>query len=435
MTVGADGLEPEVSPTSPVVDTSIESPTQPVVTGEITQTDPTTTTPTPPVEGSNRDTRPRDPFGRFVEKPEAEPDPVKEALDKLAGPAKPQSLPAKEAKPASPPIAATPQQATEKPETAPKAASPDALTTDPFADYSEQERKALREKTSGRMVELHRRWTDSEAKRKEVEPLAEAGKEYTELLDSFGVREDVGYVPPDHMAGLIRVQAGINRAQLAIQQGRTPAPADLQSLDLLTENVTRLRQQFGLAPVATTQAALEPLQGDLPQDMRDLVEVYGLPEADVRLLAAIKAKPAAQAPSAPTPPPAAPVPPPEPPVQHQQVNPAEAAYAGLLNRTLASEGAGPDQIPTLMEGARKSIMRRFAVDSASAAALFNDMSAKDRFDMLMETHRGSKKALPPPVTRLPPPTTQRSLTGPTPRATTAPSSDAVIAAIERMTAG
>lgn len=431
MTVGADGLVPEVSPTSPVVIDANAPSTQPVVTGESQTQQTTTTTPTPPVEDSTKP--PRNAKGRFEEKPDAGPDPVKEALDALCAP---DTSAKDQAKDPSPPKSAKPAAIEKASEPDASAAKPDALTTDPLADYDDRERAALRGKTRERVETLHHRWRESEQKRQEEEPLVAAGKEYTSLLDEFNIRHDVGFVPAEHLAGLIKVQAGINRAQQALAKGQTPSPADLQSLELLAGNVAQLQQRFGIqAPVSREPAAVKPHEGELTQDMRDLVDL-GIDEKDVRLLAAIKGR---QAPPV-TPP--APVPqqaPPAPsraPMEAPSVTVMEAAYARKLETEVAASGiTDPNHMNTLMAEARKQIMKDFSVPAAQVHEIFNTMSARERYEMLTGINRslGAKPtATSPPPVKLSPPVQSRSLSGNAPRKSAHASSDPVIEALDRL---
>ena len=418
--------------------TQVESaPTQPVDTGEQTTPAPASDATSPPeVTGQPKDDRPRDEQGRFAPKqPETSPaDPVQEAIAKLARPekAKPASTPAPAGKPA--------------PEAKPATAKPtqDATTTStPVDDLDapEAERAAWKQHTRERFDKvLTTLRTEREARAAET-PFVQKGKEFDGLLTEYGLQEDVGFVPKEHIAGLISVQASVNRGLIALQQGRIPAPKDREALATFGQTVDQLRAQFGVQTATPQAQAPVPFAGELPADLKDLVEVYGIDEKRVRLLAALEAKaPAAaqaptQQPPQPTQAPAAP----QAPAKPEGVD-MDALYGRRLMAEISAAGdqnaAQTMRVLLAHPATKNEVMRKFpGTTPADVPAVFNAMDPRDRYEVLKAAHAGMTKQVPARPSSTPPPaTTNRSVsTTATPRrAAPDANSDPVAAAIAFM---
>lgn len=376
------------------------------------------------------DSQPRDDKGRF-----ANPDPA-QAGQALA----PAAKPGQPAKPPATPAAAAPAKPG-APTTA--AASQQGVEVDPFHGFDERERAAFKGKTRERVEDLHHRWREEATKRTELETELQKPDEFQQVIQQFELDNDVGFVPPQHLAGLVKSQAAVTRALISLQQNRRPADQDVEIATGFFERIDEVREQLGLGSAAA--ATIEPFQGQLPQDMADLVSVYGLDEADVRMLAAIKAKGTGAATStAPRSQPPAPVRAPAPPVpaarpQQPQGVDMEQLYGQRLASDLVRDGVSAEMTrahyQVILPIAAKIVQQRFpTLPPDRVGAVFDALPPKDRYDILVEAHREHRKpsVSPPARSSTPPPpaTTHASFTGSAPRASAAsPSSDPVVNAI------
>jgi len=410
---------PVDSLTTDVVSQPAEStPTQPVDTGEQTTPASETTHSTPPVETDTTpkvDPRPRDEFGRFKPQEGDEViDSVQEAINRLAKPEP--GAAAKEKAPVGKP-GPTAKQPEAKAPTA-KPATPDALTTDPLVDLtpSDAEKAHWSTKTKERFEKLLSKTKELYAQR-ETDPDFTAGKDFNSLKKEFGLDNDIGFVPKEHIAGLIQVQAAINRSLIARNQGRAPSPEDVQALGDMGQTLDQLRAQFGLQS-AQSQTAVKPFAGALPDDLKDLVEVYGIDEKRVRMLAALEAgdKPPAQQQQQQIP--AQQV----APVQQQQPLPQGVDMQQLYSRRFLTElttkgDENPQQTMRVLlahPSTKTEVMRKFpGTTPADVPFVFNALDAKERYEVLTAAHTAMTKQTKVPVRSItpPPPTTNRTLTG------------------------
>ena len=251
------------------------------------------------------------------------------------------------------------------------------------------------------------------------EPHVQAGKDFNDLIDRFELGKDIGYVPKEHIAGLVKVQAAVNRGLLALQGGQTPAPQDVKLLAELGQTIDSMRGKFGIqAPVAAP--SIKPLQGELPADLAELVSVYGLPEQRVRLLAAMEAaeKAATKPPERQAPPqqPTPPAPPAQQPPQQPQpgVN-FDQIYGRKLVTELATLGEQDPNKKALellhSPEAKQEVMRQFpGVTIHQVPMVFDSLGADKRFEILLAAYRATAKRVParPPATP-PPATNQRTV--------------------------
>lgn len=434
MAVGANEQEPsgESLPPNAALPQDDAAPTQPVDTGEQTTPAHEASTPHPPEEPAPKDARPRDEQGRFA--PGAGSDPVQDAIAKLAKPALPEAAP----KPA--PAATPPEKpSAAKPEAKP--AKPDTLTTDPLADLnpSDDEKARWSPRTKERFDKVFSRTREVAEQLKNAEPDIASGKEFNKLIDDFKLREDIGFVPPENLAALVRAQASVNRALIAMQQGRRPAPQDVEALSDLGADVDSLRTKLGVAPAQPDPAEIAPFTGELPADLKDLVDVYGIDEKRVRLLASLETR--AKAPTPQVTPQAQPAPAPQ--VQQAPPRPQGVDMEQLYTRRFLGElTASGDQNPAqtlrilLAHPATKTeVMRRFPGTSpADVPAVFDSLDPKERHDVLTAARRSMTPQVPVrSSSNPPPPTHQRTLSPTAARPGAAPvSDDPVLAAIARL---
>jgi len=388
------------------------------------------------------DEKPRDERGRFAPKPDAEatPDPVEAALDRLGRPAKPDKAATPAQPPAKPtPPAKEPPKATGEPPKQPLPEGQQPPKDDPLAGLPPE---ALKAKTRERIETLHRRAVEAEAKLSQSQPDPIAG-DFTQAVKEYGLENDLGFVPAENLASLVKVQAAINRSQLAIQQGRRPATADLRAVAQLHEQVTQLATGYGVvrpASSAPQSAPLAPMQGQLPQEYQDLVEVYGLPEERVRLLAAIEAQAKGSPPAAPRAAPQAP-----PAAEQPQQQPVEEGvdmddlYAQRLAGDLIREGVAANQlkahVAALLPFIVKETQQRFPfVEAQRIPQVFDQLPAEERYKIMLAAHRVARGNVSSPRSpTLPPPT--RALHGGAPMrrtATAVDDGDPVLAAMNRL---
>lgn len=383
---------------------------------------PAPETSTAPEADSTSGDRPRDAQGRFVadESKPSTPDPVKAAIDRLARPATP-------AKPD-----ATKQPGTAAASKASDAQAPDAKPTDEGLknrtvddlDATPEERARWKRGTAERFDRVLSAARTARQELEKVAPFVERGREYSKVLDDFGLHQDIGFVPPEHFAGVVKAQAAINRALIAIDQGRQPAPGDLATFETLAANVDRLREQLGVKPKVTAStaapAAIAPFTGELPQDLRDLVDVYGIDEKRVRLLAALEKSAAALQPPVQPSQQQQPVhPTPAPVVQPAQPRPVGVDMDQLYGRKLVSElsAAGvqnpAEHVRVLLRHpqTRQEVIRRFpGITVADVPQVFDSLDAATRYDILKSAHAAlTAHRVPARSTPPPPATTNRAL--------------------------
>lgn len=242
-----------------------------------------------PQPGAEPPDEPKEPKAPKAKSDEAAADPVQQAIDRL-GKAKPGPKPKDAAEKASPstPDPKDGQSKTDKPVADNK---PKDSKDDPFSDWSEDEQRHLRAKTRERFSKVFDRARAAEKELEKVKPVAELGSEFDQILKTYKVEEDVGMVEPGQLAGIIRSQASINRAIHALKAGRAPSEADAHVVSSVVRQMAdvakALKIPFGQAEVGPVK--VPKFEGELSQDLKDLTEIYGIPEADVRDLAAMRA--------------------------------------------------------------------------------------------------------------------------------------------------
>lgn len=322
----------------------------------------------PPAEGTER---PRDEQGRFAPKKDE--------------PAKPEAA-KPEVKPAEKPV--VPKTEAEE---------------NPLKGFSDAEVRSLNSKTTQRIKELHARAKAAEAKAAEVPAADPLTNDWREIRKAHNIDEDLTFVPPEHLAGVVKIQAAINRAAIAASQHRQPAPADLQAVQHLYAKSAELAKQFGVLPPQPQQAPLEPFKGDLPADKQELVSLYGIPEKHVRLLAAIEARETAPVPPAPA----------APAQAASQAPPGvgidmDALYQSRRDAELMRSGITVDKIAVhlaLIEPQMVEEVRRIYPAAAGREGMvFNRLPPKERMEITLAAHRAFSGPAPAPRPTMPAPT-------------------------------
>lgn len=250
-TATADAAEPEATPTD-TPDASAEEP----------------------AAGGDEAPKEQKPAAPADAKPSKPVDPVEAAKARLTG-----GKPDAQAKPAGTTPATKPGTQPQQPQgQQPQAAKPETLPAgDPIATWTPSERQHTKGTVKERFRQLHREL-------EETRPVAELGKAWDGLIREEQLVEAVKEIGDDGVAWGIRANHATQRVVTALRSGRQPDPRDLATYDQLRQGIDAVDQALG----RRAPSAIEPLQGDLPADMRELVEL-GVPEADVRLLAAAKA--------------------------------------------------------------------------------------------------------------------------------------------------
>lgn len=223
------------------------------------------------------------PKAKAPKKPDLKPT-VQAAIDKLAAPEPKDEVAPKTEKPAA--KAAKPAvEAKTEPKAPTKTEEKDE---DAFEGFTSDEAKGLRGKTRDRIQSLHARARTAEvalAEKEKVEadlkPLADFGRNFNELVDKAGVREDLNSVPDVEFTAAIATTAAYDRAEKAIARGERPADQDIARLQGLHEVVGKMLQPLGLA-----KAGIAPFEGKLPDELNDRVATGELSIAEAKVLAA-----------------------------------------------------------------------------------------------------------------------------------------------------
>jgi hypothetical protein len=413
-----DGQEPrEESPTSQPEQSPVAQSTQPVDTGTETDQNHAPAPSTPSEDAAPQGDRPRDDAGRFAPKSDkpAAPDPVKAAIDKLSRP-DPASTdaPKPSGKTAAVPTKQQGQPAVEPTDKALKTRIHDDLDAPP------ELRAQMKKDTAERFDRVLTAARTARAELEQIAPYVERGKEYVGVIKEFELDQDLGFVPKEHFAGVVKAQAAVNRSLLALQQGRAPLPQDLETVTHLGLSVDAIRSQLGVTTGPAPSAAVTPFTGELPADLRDLVDVYGVDEKTVRKLAAIQAAEAGTPPAQPPPRVAAPAQPqqqpaPQPPRQPSADQVRERTYTQKFLTELTTEGViSPQQhLRELLSSpqTRQEVITRFpGINVADIPVVFDSLEPSLRYEILKAAHKAlTGTSVPARSATPPPPTTQRGV--------------------------
>lgn len=409
---------------APIVPAVSTPPTSPVTTAPPAASTPEPTSsdesaPEDPVAAAiahlARDEVPRDDKGRFA--------PLKTDESKT--------------KPAAPAASTQPE--------APKPSDqPQGVDVDPYHGFDPRERDAMKHRTRERIEEMHGRWRTAEKQLEELKAKPPAQPDQLDaLITEYKLDQDAQFVPAEHLAGLVASQAAVTRSLMAMDQGRMPAPGDLKVATEFFGRIDEIRGKLGVNPPKPTQQELLPFAGQLPSDLQDLVDVYGIPEADVRLLASVKARQTRQ-PNQQQAQPAAPVVAAPPAQPYQQQKPVgvdmNLVYGQRLQAELAREGVKPEMVgahyAAILPLAAQVTQQRFPVVTADRIpAIFDALPPDQRYSIMVEANKmyrvsQSRASTPPAPTPPPPATNHGPMNGSPPRVSaTSPSGDAVQDAI------
>lgn len=261
-----DTGEQEQAP-APAEPTDAADPAEP----EATPQDPPDASAAEPAAGGEQESQEKQPAKPAAAKPTKPVDLVEAAKARLIG-GKPEAT-AKpgDAKPAPKP-GTQPQQAQGQPPQAPKT---ELNPGDPVATWTPAERQHTKGTVKDRFRQLHREL-------EETRPVAELGRAWDGLIREEKLVDAVQAIGDEGVAWGIRANHASLRAAQALQAGRAPDPADLAIVDQVRKGLDAIDQAMGRS---RAPSALEPLQGNLPADLQQYVDL-GMPEEHARLLAA-----------------------------------------------------------------------------------------------------------------------------------------------------
>jgi hypothetical protein len=169
-------------------------------------------------------------------------------------------------------------KAPEQPKADQKAKEPAATSTDndePPSDPKERNRVFAEMRVQAR------------TQAKEIEGLkahAEFGKEMADVFTSEGVFDDFKQVDDDQLAGVVRIQAALNRVEHVASKGGKPSEADIAVLNKAIESLEGIAGKAGIS----RSAVPEPITGALPDRWADMVDSGMVSEDEARLFAAVE---------------------------------------------------------------------------------------------------------------------------------------------------
>lgn len=195
-----------------------------------------------------------------------EPEPGKKPETKTV--AKPGAKPASSG---TPPPAAEPKAGEQPPEQHVE----DNVPADP---------KAAREA----FARMRRELKEAKTERETIAPDAELGRLFSGILKSHQVAEDFNVVRDDEVAGVIKIQAALNRAAVARANGQTVAANDLAVIQGAIASLVPVAKDLGLERQAAAPLQVKPFVGKLPDDLRQIVDAEWMPEERLRKLYALE---------------------------------------------------------------------------------------------------------------------------------------------------
>lgn len=346
--------------------------------------------PQPDPTAAASDGKPGDPPSPADEKPAA-PDQLEDALNLLS---KPEDRTDKE------PSAQPPAQRDGKaPEPKKDANTTAATQDDAYAGFTDEEKRAihLKPKTKDRIEKLYGRARDAETRLQALELVKGPAVDIADTLRAAKVEGELGYVAPQQMVALTVAQAALNRVVIARKAGTAPAARDVQVAKQFFGRIKDMAREVG------EQIPGDDFTGEVPKDIKDLHEVYGVLDAEeVKAIAALRARKAA--------PPTAPTKGAEPPAQPEAVNPeriaSEAADQAWIEATLNQlheDGVEPAKVQTYYETNLVPRMHKFIAEKipgANPETVMDQLTSKAKHQLVVMAHRAERASTsPPPAAR------------------------------------
>jgi len=316
------------------------------------------------------------------------------------------------AKGAQPPSQTDGKAPAAKPDEKPPAASQD----DAYAGFTEDEKRAiqLKPKTKERIEKLYGRAREAEQRAQALELVKGPANDITEALKAHKAESELGYVQPRQMVALTVAQAAINRVALARQSGSAPAPQDVATAKQFFTNVR------AAAKVVGEQIEEGEFTGEIPKDIKDLQEVYGVLDADeAKVLAGHRARKAASPPPQPKgKAPAATVAPPQGEVNPEAIaaQVADQTWIEATLNTLHEDGIEPAKTQAYYEQNLVPRMHKYLAEKVPQAdpdVVLSQLTPKAKHQLVVMAHKAERSAsTPPPASRQQAPAPRsRPLTG------------------------
>lgn len=289
-----------------------------------------------------------------------------------------------------------------KPPADKKDGAPAATHEDAYAGFTDEEKRAiqLKPKTKDRIEKLYGRARDAETRLQALELVKGPALDITETLRAAKADGELGYVAPQQMVALTVAQAALNRVALARKAGNAPAARDVQVSRQFFGRIKDLAREVG------EQIPGDEFTGEIPKDIKDLHEVFGVLDAEeVKVIAAARARKAA--------PQAAPkgTDPPAPAAQPRQDAPdperiaAEVADQTWIEATLTTlhdDGVEPAKVQTYYEQNLVPRMHQYLQDKIPGAQpeqVMERLSPKAKHQLVVMAHRAERAASSPPAAR------------------------------------
>lgn len=341
-----------------------------------------------------------------AEKPDAKPvkrSPVEEAIDRLATDA-----PKTEAKPAETdePTGDEEPQATAEDKAADHQEPPGRARDELFKDWSPSELKNTKGSVKERFRELHKQVA-------EHQPYVELGRDWETFVEKSGLDGDLQILDQKQMAWAMKSQAAILRAVEAVSSGHQPTADDLALLGDIRKGIGMVDERLGIASTAADPTAvlaeLQQFKGEIPDELQQLADTYGLLNKDeVALLAAMRAmkagswKPSAAKPAAPALKSApAPAPKEERPAPRAASPAAVPLYRQQLNQRIDALGVDAAQRPAWVQTNLVPVINQVlkeAYPDQPAREVYQSLTPREQHDLhieAMERLQSAKSALPP----------------------------------------
>lgn len=282
-----------------------------------------------------------------------------------------------------------------KPTKEPEAASPD----DPYHGFSEDEKFLIQRKakTKERFEAMYRRARAAEEAAEALKVAGAPAREIVEVLKAAKVDAELGYVDPRQVPGLIAAQAAMNRVRLAKQAGRQVDARDVQAVQYFVSTIGKVAGEIG---VQGSPPAAE-FDGEVPKDIKDLHEVYGvLSEDEAKAVAALRARKGKET----SPPPKGQEPPParEPALPPPEVIAAEAQEQAWIEATLErlhSDGVKPAETQTYYETKLVPMIHAFLAEKVPGlppSAVLERLDGKAKHQLVLLAHQAEREASSPP---------------------------------------
>jgi hypothetical protein len=274
----------------------------------------------------------------------------------------------------------------------------EATQEDAYAGFTPEEKRAieLKPKTKDRIEKLYGRARAAETRLQALELVKGPAVDITDALRSAKADGELGYVAPQQMVSLTIATAALNRVALARKSGAPPAARDVQTAKQYFAAIKSAAEQIG------EQLPGDEFTGEVPKDVKDLHEVYGVLSADeAKAIAALRARKAATPPAPKDPAPA--------PAAREAVNPeriaAEVADQTWIEATLTTlhdDGVEPAKVQAYYDTNLVPRMHQYLAEkipNVPPEQVMDKLSPKAKHQLVVMAHRAERAASSPPAAR------------------------------------